>query len=168
MKPMTDVRWLSEREERAWRALQFMQMRIEGALARQLATDSGLSYPEYLVLVALTDRPDGRMRLFELADVLGWEKSRASHQVGRMVDRGLVKKQKCNSDRRGFYVAATARGRREIGAAAPGHVAAVRRLFVDRLTPEQLDAIGDAAEVVLGAMDESGTEPVNVQAGASA
>ena len=59
---MDDVRWLNEREERAWRSLQFMQMRLEGELARQLAADSGLSYPDYLVLVALTDRPDGRMR----------------------------------------------------------------------------------------------------------
>jgi len=149
-----ETEWLNEREERAWRALQFMQMRLEGALARQLAADSGLSYPDYLVLVALTDRTDGRMRLFELADVLGWEKSRASHHVGRMVDRGLVKKQTCASDRRGFFVAVTARGRREIEAAAPGHVAAVRRLFVDRLTAEQLDALRDAAEAVLAAFDE--------------
>lgn len=151
---MKKLRWLNEREERAWRALQFMQMRVEGELARQLAADSGLSYPDYLVLVALTDRPDGRMRLFELAAVLGWEKSRLSHQVGRMVERGLVKKETCDSDRRGAYVVVTNRGRREIEAAAPGHVAAVRRLFVDRLTPEQLDAIGDVAELVLAALDE--------------
>ena len=59
---MEQVRWLDEREERAWRALQFMQMRLDGELARQLATDSGLSYPDYLVLVALTDQPDGRLR----------------------------------------------------------------------------------------------------------
>jgi DNA-binding MarR family transcriptional regulator len=153
---MRKVRWLTEREERAWRALQFMHMRLERELARQLAAESGLSYPDYLVLVALTDRPDGRMRLFELGDVLGWEKSRASHHVGRMVDRGLVKKQRCDSDRRGFYVVVTARGRREIEAAAPGHVATVRRLFVDRLTPEQLDAVDDAAVAVLGALDEPG------------
>ena len=151
---MTKVRWLSEREERTWRALQFMQMRLEGELARQLAAESGLSYPDYLVLVALTDRPDGRMRLFELSEILGWEKSRASHHVGRMVDRGLVKKQKCDSDRRGSYVVVTARGRREIDAAAPGHVAAVRRLFVERLSPEQLDLLGDAAEAVLAGFDE--------------
>jgi DNA-binding MarR family transcriptional regulator len=136
-----------------------MQMRLEGALARQLAADSGLSYPDYVVLVALTDQPEGRMRLFELADVLGWEKSRASHHVGRMVDRGLVKKQKCASDRRGFFVAVTARGRRAIEAAAPGHVATVRRLFVDRLSPEQLDVIGDAAEAVLAALDEPADDP---------
>lgn len=153
---MDKVRWLDERELRAWRSLQFMQMRLEGQLARQLAADSGLSYPDYLVLVALTDRPDGRMRLFELAEALGWEKSRVSHQVARMADRGLVGKEKCDSDRRGAFVVVTAKGRREIEAAAPGHVAAVRHLVVDRLTPAQLDAIGEAAEVVLAALDEPG------------
>lgn len=165
---MAEVRWLTEREERAWRSLQFMQMRLEGALARQLAADADLSYPDYLVLVALTDRPDGRARLFELAATLSWEKSRLSHQVVRMVDRGLVKKEKCDSDRRGAFVVLTRRGRKEIDAAAPGHVAAVRRLFVDRLTPEQLDAIGGAAEVVLGAMDEFGPETLDNRGGASA
>ncbi len=154
MLPMENVRWLNDREERAWRALQFMQMRLEGELARQLATDSGLSYPDYLVLVALTDRPDGRMRLFELAGILGWEKSRASHHVARMAARDLVKKEKCGSDRRGAFVVVTRRGRKAIEVAAPGHVAAVRRLFVDRLTPRQLDGIGEAADIVLAALDE--------------
>jgi DNA-binding MarR family transcriptional regulator len=158
---MSKVRWLSGGEERAWRSLQFMQMRLERVLARQLAADSGLSYPDYLVLVALTDQPSDRLRLFELADMLGWEKSRASHHVGRMVERGLVKKQRCDSDRRGYFVVVTARGRREIEAAAPGHVATVRRLFVDRLTPEQLDVLGDVAETVLAALDEL-TEDANV------
>ena len=147
-------RWLNAREERSWRALQFMQMRLEGELARQLASDSGLSYPDYLVLVALTDRPDGRTRLFELGHVLGWEKSRLSHQVGRMADRGLVKKEPCDTDRRGSFVAITRRGHRAIEAAAPGHARAVRRLFVDLLTPSQLDAIGKAAEIVLASFDE--------------
>jgi DNA-binding MarR family transcriptional regulator len=151
---VNDVKWLNEREERAWRSLQFMQMRLEGELARQLTADSGLSYPDYLVLVALTDAPDGRMRLFELGDVLGWEKSRLSHHVARMIDRQLVTKEKCDSDRRGAFVVVTRRGHKEIDSAAPGHVTAVRRLFVDRLTPAQLDAIGEAAEIVLAAFDE--------------
>jgi DNA-binding MarR family transcriptional regulator len=155
---MEDVRWLGEREERAWRALQLMQLRLEGALAHQLAVESGLSYSDYLVLVALTDRPDGRMRLFELGGILGWEKSRLSHHVARMVDRGLVAKERCDSDRRGAYVVVTERGRNEIEAAAPGHVAAVRRLFVDRLTPRQLDALGEAARVVLAGFDEPGVD----------
>jgi DNA-binding MarR family transcriptional regulator len=134
-----------------------MQLRLEGELARQLAAESGLSYPDYVVLVALTDKPDGRMRLYELAHVLGWEKSRVSHHIARMAARSLVKKEKCASDRRGAYVVVTPRGRKEIEAAAPGHVDAVRRLFVDRLTPEQLDAVGDAAETVLAGFDEGGS-----------
>ncbi len=152
---MEQVRWLDEREERAWRALQFMQMRLIAELSRRLAADSELSYPDYLVLVSLTDRPDGRMRLFELARDLGWEKSRLSHHVARMTERGLVAKEKCGDDRRGAFVVVTDRGRREIEAAAPGHVDAVRRLFVDRLTPRQLDTIAAAAEAVMAALDES-------------
>lgn len=151
---MAEHRWLDEREERAWRALQFMQMRLEGELARQLAVDSGLSYPDYLVLIALTDSADGRLRLFELAEVLGWEKSRLSHHIARMAGRGLVRKEKCETDRRGAFVAVTAQGRTEIAAAAPGHAAAVRRLFVDRLGVEQLDVIAEAAEVVLAGLED--------------
>ena len=150
---MDDVRWLNEREARAWRSLQFMQMRLEAELARQLAIESELSYPDYVVLVALTDHPEGRLRPFELGNALGWEKSRLSHHVARMIERGLVKKEKCDSDRRGAFVAVTRKGRKQIEAAAPGHVRAVRRLFVDLLTPEQLDVIGDAAEAVLAEID---------------
>ncbi|MDQ3931731.1 MAG: MarR family transcriptional regulator [Actinomycetota bacterium] len=151
---MSDVRWLNEREERAWRALQFMQMRLTSRLARDLAATSELSYPDYLVLVTLTDRPDGRTRLHELAADLGWEKSRLSHQVARMGERGLVTREKCDHDRRGAYVVVTARGRKAIEAAAPRHVETVRRLFIDQLTPQQLDTIGAAAETVLAALSE--------------
>ncbi len=149
--------WLDEREERAWRALQFMQMRLDAALARQLAADSSLSYPDYLVLVALTDAPDGSLRQHELSKVLGWEKSRTSHQVGRMEGRGLVTKVRADSDRRATVVAVTDEGRSELAAAAPGHVGAVRRLFVDQLTAEQLVVIAEAAETVLAAFDEPAT-----------
>ena len=152
---MEAVRWLDDDEARAWRSLQRMQLRIEGALARQLAAESGLSYSDYLVLVGLTASPGGRMRLFELARELGWEKSRVSHHITRMADRGLVKKEPCDADRRGAYVVVTARGRREIEAAAPGHVATVRRLFVDRLTRPQLAAIAEAAEEVLAALEST-------------
>ena len=150
---MTAVRWLDEHERRAWRALQFMQLRLTGRLAADLAATSDLSYAEYLVLVALGDQPDDRARLFELADVLGWEKSRLSHQVTRMTGRGLVKKERCDGDRRGAFVVATAPGRRAIEAAAPHHVALVRRLFIDPLTPGELDAITTAAEKVLAVLD---------------
>jgi DNA-binding MarR family transcriptional regulator len=149
---MEEVRWLDEREERAWRALQFMEMRLNARLASELATVSDLSYAEYTVLVALTDRAGDRMRIFELGAILGWEKSRVSHQIARMAERGLVAKEKCGDDRRGAYVVATEEGRRAIEAAAPHHVATVRRLFVDRLTPAELDALAGVAEKVLDGM----------------
>ena len=84
----------------------------------------------------------------ELAE-LGWEKSRASHHVSRMASRGLVDKQRCDEDRRGAFVAITPAGRTAIEEAAPGHVRAVRELFVDLLTPAQLDALSAIADRVL-------------------
>ena len=71
----------------------------------------------------------------------------------------MVTKEKCDSDRRGAYVVVTGQGRGVIEPAAPGHVAAVRRLFVDRLTAAQLDAIGEAAQLVLAALDEPAGPP---------
>ncbi len=150
---MTEVRWLDEHEQRAWRALQFMQLRLSGRLAADVAATSDLSYADYLVLVALSDQPDGRARLFELAEALGWEKSRLSHQVTRMTGRGLLRKDRCDGDRRGAFVVATETGRKAIEAAAPHHVAMVRRLFIDPLTPGELDAITSAAEKILAVLD---------------
>lgn len=148
------MRWLDEKEQRAWRSLQLMQMRLTAHLARQLAS-SGLSYSDYVVLVSLTEQPHGRMRLYELGRVLGWEKSRLSHHIARMAERGLVDKVRCGTDRRGADVVVTGQGRKEIEAAAPGHVEAVRRLFVDRLSPEQLDQIAAAAEAVVAGLDDA-------------
>jgi DNA-binding MarR family transcriptional regulator len=150
-----EVHWLDGREQRAWRALQFMSMRLNARLARELSAESDLSGADYGVLVALTDQPDGRMRAFELARHLGWEPSRVSHHTTRMAKRGLVtKKRDCPTDRRGAFVVLTPKGRQAIEAAAPSHVRSVRRLFVDRLTPQQLDAIGEAAEAILAVLDQ--------------
>ena len=144
---MDDVRWLEDREQRAWRGLQMMTMRLEARLARELNEDSGVSYADYVVLVALTGAADGRLRPSELGSTLGWEQSRVSHHIARMAQRGLVERRACAEDRRGAFVAVTPDGRATIEAAAPGHVAAVRRWFVDLLTPEQLDAVGEASAV---------------------
>jgi len=154
---MGEVRWLDEPESRAWRSLQMMLMRLNAELSRDLSAHSRLSYQDYVVLVALTDRPGGDKRVFELGRDLGWEKSRISHQVARMAARGLVEKRPCGGDRRGQVVAVTARGRDEIAAAAPSHLAAVRRLFIDRLTPTQLRQVATVCETVLAAVDVSET-----------
>lgn len=148
---MSEPCWLTDREQKAWRAFLEMHSRLSAELARRLAAESSLSIQDYEILVTLTDRPDGRLRLNELGELVRWEKSRLSHHVTRMAERGLVKKVRCESDRRGSFVAVTPKGRREIEAAAPGHVAAVRELFIDRLTRAQLEAITSAsAEIFTG------------------
>lgn len=155
---MEAVPWLSESEQRAWRTLQYMQMRLDGVLARQLAADSCLSYPDFRVLEVLTSVPEGRLRPFELAEILGWEKSRLSHHIARMRQRGLVGKELWEQDRRGTVVVATDKGREEMVAAAPGHVRAVRRLFIDVLDPTELETIAAAAETVLAAIEADEAE----------
>lgn len=148
------TKWLAPEELAAWRALQTMQLRLHARLARDLAEHSSLGYQDYIVLVALTDQRGDRARVNELAHWLGWEKSRLSHQVSRMVARGLVTKRACDSDRRGSFVEATARGRHEIEAAAPSHVDAVRRLFVGRLDAAQLEQLTIMCSAVVAAVDE--------------
>lgn len=127
-----------------------MHAALSSELARRLGAESSLSYPDYEVLVALTDVDDGRLRILELADTLGWEKSRLSHHVSRMAERGLVIKEPCPEDRRSSFVVVTPAGRHQIEEAAPGHVAAVRELFIDRLTAQQIDSLVGIAEKVLG------------------
>ena len=147
------TRRLSDEEEQTWRALQLMQMRLSAELSRQLAEDSNLSYPDYIVLVALSAQPGGRMRILELAKLIGWEKSRLSHHVGRMGERRLIDREQCDSDRRGAYVAITPQGRHDLEKATPGHVDAVRRLFIDQLTDEQLAVIRLASETTLARIE---------------
>ena len=146
---MTPVEWLDNDELRAWRGLQVMQNQLSAALNRELVGRTGLSYVDYLVLAALTDRPDGRMRAFELGRELGWEKSRVSHHISRMSERGLVERQRCSADKRGAFVAVTKQGRKAIEAAAPEHVASVRRRFMSRLTPEQIRVLNEVSGTVL-------------------
>lgn len=147
--------WLDEREAAAWQGLQFMQMRLDAALARQLSADSSLSLQDYVVLVALTAASDDRLRAFELAETIGWDKTRLSHHVKRMMDRGLLDKEVCPSDRRGYFVVVTPAGREAITTAAPGHVDAVRRLFLDHLSDDEIDTLASVTARVLDALDSS-------------
>jgi DNA-binding MarR family transcriptional regulator len=152
------VPWLSDEEQAAWRGLLRMHERLTAALNRQLLAEAGLSAQDYGVLVALTDTPDGNLRPGDLGQELGWEKSRVSHHIARMIDRGLVRRAKCQTDQRGWYLTITDRGREAIGSAAPGHVAAVRRAFVDRLTPVQLRTLATIAEAVLEGLADTEAE----------
>ena len=150
---MRSPRWLDADEQRAWRAYLRMQGRLTARLNRQLQADSALSLADYEVLVHLTDTTDGRLRPFELQRGLQWEQSRLSHHLTRMERRGLVRREECADDGRGAFVVITEEGRRDITAAAPGHVETVRRLFFDGLTREQVAALELLAAEVLDRLD---------------
>jgi len=144
-----EVRWLDPHEQAVWRQWLFSQRHLMVQLTRSLAEESGLSMPDYEVLVALTDTPEGRVRMAALADLLEWERSRLSHHIRRMEARGLVERRECQEDGRGAFVGITPLGQRTIERAAPGHVSAVRRHFIDQLGEDGLDALDRA----LGRLD---------------
>ncbi len=152
---MNSPRWLDADEQRAWRAYLRMQGRLTARLNRELQAGSALSLADYEVLVHLTDNADGRLRPFELERGLQWEQSRLSHHLTRMQRRGLVRREECEEDGRGAFVVISEEGRRAIAAAAPGHVATVRRLFFDGLTPEQVAALERLATDVLARLDDN-------------
>ena len=144
-----DVRWLDPHEQAVWRQWLFSQRHLMVQLTRSLAEESGLSMPDYEVLVMLTDTPEGRVRMAALADLLEWERSRLSHHIRRMEARGLVERRECQEDGRGAFVGITPLGQRTIERAAPGHVSAVRRHFIDVLGQDGLEAL----ETALGRLE---------------
>jgi DNA-binding MarR family transcriptional regulator len=146
---VSDVRWLSAEEQRAWRAYRRMRTRLDLQLARDLARDSHLSESDYDVLSTLTEQPGRTWRASELAGQLLWSTSRLAHHLGRMQRRGLIARGDCAEDGRGATVTLTDAGRAALAAAAPEHVASVRRHFIDLLTPSEVAALTAVADKVL-------------------
>ena len=153
------TRWLTEDEQGAWRGLLQMTAQLNARMNRQLQDDYGISLADYDVLVVLSEAPQGRRRVFELADALAWEQSRVSHQLARMQRRGLVARQECPTDARGAFVVLTEAGRAAIQRAAPAHVEMVRQLVFDGLSPEQLAALTAVTEGVLDRLRDPSQGP---------
>jgi DNA-binding MarR family transcriptional regulator len=150
--------WLTADEQQAWRSYLRARTLLAARLNRQLQADSGLSLPEYEVLVQLSEAPDGKLRPFQLGLALDWEQSRLSHLLTRMTRRGFVTRQDCPGDRRGAEVVLTGPGRAAIESAAPGHVAAVRRLVFDQMDSAQAAAFGQVSEAILAALEDEGRQ----------
>jgi DNA-binding MarR family transcriptional regulator len=148
VRVVAEPRWLDEREQRAWRGLMAVQDGLAEFVDRQLRTRCGLSHADYQVLAHLSEAPGGRLRPFELAGALHWEKSRLSQHLGRMEKRDLVTRERCPTDQRGAVVALTARGEALIETAAVQHVADVRAAVVDHLSEAELEALTAIADRV--------------------
>jgi DNA-binding MarR family transcriptional regulator len=142
-------RWLDPAEDRAWRGYRRMRALLDLQINRDLARDAGLSEPDYDVLSNLSETEGYRWRLSDLAARMLWSKSRLSHHLTRMQQRGLVTREDCPEDGRGAVVVLTEGGLRAIQAAAPDHVASVRRHLIDLLSSDQIAALGDITETVL-------------------
>jgi DNA-binding MarR family transcriptional regulator len=149
-----EARWLTPEEQHAWRSFIRLQDKLRGRLSRLLQTESNVSAADFGVLVNLTDSPDGRQRVLDLAGALEWEKSRMSHHIARMEKRGLVARDECAEDGRGAFVVITDAGRAAIEAAAPRHVEAVRDLFLDHVTPAELRMLARISERVVEKLAE--------------
>jgi DNA-binding MarR family transcriptional regulator len=141
-------RWLSDEEQQAWRAT----VNLSQLLVRQLDRDlnvHGLNVHDYEILVELSEAPDHRLRMTDLADATSQSRSRLSHQISRMEARGLVRRDECEGDKRGTFAVLTPEGRDAIQRVAPYHVENVRRCFIDRLTPGQLEEIRGAFQPIV-------------------
>jgi DNA-binding MarR family transcriptional regulator len=140
---------LDEREEQMWRAFSAMRRSLDRAIERQL-TGAGLSSADYELLVPLSEAPSHELRARDLGRQVDWDRSRLSHQLRRMEQRGLVVRHECENDARGTMITLTGAGLHAVEAAAPGHVATVRAHFVDLLSEDEIDTLTAVANRVLG------------------
>lgn len=143
------VLWLDDHEMRAWRALVTSTSRLTATLDGELLAAHRLSLADYEVFVCLSEAPERRLRMTELATLLHLSPSGLTRRLDRLARTGLVAREQCPSDRRGTFAVLTDDGFERLHEAAPTHVRGVREHFVDRLTRQQLDAVADAMEAVL-------------------
>jgi DNA-binding MarR family transcriptional regulator len=145
----TEPGWLDPREDRAWRAFMHVHHQLTLRLRQHLLHDSGLTEADYEILAVLSGHPTGHMPAQELGALVQWEKSRLSHQVRRMQERGLIAREPNPADGRSAMICLLPAGRRAIEGAAPKHVHNVRQHFIDLFTPTELDTFAALNERVL-------------------
>jgi DNA-binding MarR family transcriptional regulator len=155
-------RTLTAEQQRAWLAYMRVQLRLTYEMNRELQADSNLSLPDYDVLNALRYAAGGRMRITALAAQIGWERSRLSHHVRRLENRGLVESRQAPADRRATEITLTDQGWDDITRASGGHIELVRRLFFDGLPNELLEPLTAGLESVYDNIIEHGTLPAPI------
>ena len=150
---ITEPDWLNDTEQRAWRALLEVYLRLFPEIERGLRRFDLLQV-EYGVLVALSESPDGCCQLSDLADRADISPSRLSHRLATMEERGDIERRTSEDDGRVVYATLTDAGQRRLETVAPHHVADVRRLVFDHLDEEQAAAFADALTSIAAGLDE--------------
>lgn len=141
------TRWLTPQEQRAWRAYMGATLLLEDALDRQLQQEAGMPHMYYSILANLSEAPERRLRMTDLAERLKITRSRLTYAVTRLEKDGLVRREECARDKRGSVAALTTEGTAAVERLAPGHVRTVRATLFDHLTPEQ---VGQLEEIFTG------------------
>ena len=153
----TPPRWLNPTEMAAWRRYIVASRRLLEALDADLA-DHELSMPDYEILAQLSEAPDRRMRMSELADVAMLSRSRLSHRIKVMEKAGWVKREACPEDKRGYFAVMTPKGWKAIVAAAPDHVESVRTRFMDHLTKADQQVLAEIFERIEESLPKDGID----------
>ena len=143
----TGTRWLNSEQQVAWRAYLLGTARLMAKLDDDLR-QFGLGINDYEILVRLSESPDRRLRMAELADRLHQSRSRLTHTVGRLEAAELVRRTSCKSDKRGVWAELTDAGMSLLEQAAPYHVEGVRENLVDVASPEEFAAVGRVFDAV--------------------
>ena len=147
----TETRWLSASEQKAWRAYLEATRLLFDALDRQLQRDAGIPHAYYEILVRLSEAECRSMRMSELADATRSSRSRLSHAVARLEERGWLERVDCATDKRGQVAVLSDAGYAALVDAAPGHVEAVRKHMIDQLSAEQISQLEQiGASIVTG------------------
>ena len=149
-----DSRWLTADEQLAWRTFLTACQTLFSTIDAQLLRDSDIPHGYYEILVRLSETPGRALRMTQLAEASTSSKSRLSHAVARLEERGWVRRADCPTDRRGQIAQLTDEGFAALAAAAPGHVDQVRRSLIDRLTPEQVEQLREISAAII-----EGTDP---------
>jgi DNA-binding MarR family transcriptional regulator len=144
-----ETRWLTAEEQRAWRAFLTACQTLFSAIDAQLLHDAKIPHGYYEILVRLSETPGRALRMTQLAEASTSSKSRLSHAVARLEERGWVQRMDCPTDRRGQIAQLTDEGFAALAAAAPGHVEQVRHSLIDQLTPEQIEHLREISELVI-------------------
>jgi DNA-binding MarR family transcriptional regulator len=149
----TEPRWLTAEEQHAWRAFLTATQTLFSSIEAQLQHESGIPHGYYEILVRLSEAPGRALRMSQLAEASASSKSRLSHAVARLEERGWVERLDCPTDRRGQVAQLTDAGFAVLEAAAPRHVEHVRRSMFDLLSAEQVTQLAAISDAIIAAAD---------------
>jgi DNA-binding MarR family transcriptional regulator len=153
---MADTRWLSPQQQKVWRSYIAMVRLIDEALERQMHTESDMSMSDYVILMELSEAPDRRMRMSELATRTVHSRSRLSHAVSRLEQAGWLERSRCDDDGRGTFARLTDTGFAALAAAAPGHATTVHDLLFAPIGDAGCAQLGDIITTITAGLTEQG------------